>query len=51
VLCLCTLLSIVARQRLGKPVPAATNTRAIIEELLDASISMRSMSYHRKVDD
>jgi hypothetical protein len=38
---------IVARQRLGKNVTAATNTHAKIEELLDASFSMRSM-YQRK---
>jgi hypothetical protein len=40
---------IVARQRLGKNVTAATNRHATIEELLDASSSMRSMSYQRKV--
>jgi hypothetical protein len=29
----------------------ATNTHATIEELLDASFSMQSMSYQRKVGD
>jgi hypothetical protein len=42
-------LTIVTRQRLGKRVPLATNTHAIIEELLGASFSMLSMSYERKV--
>jgi hypothetical protein len=41
----------VARQRLGKNVTAATNTHATIEELLDASFSMQSVSYQRKVGD
>jgi hypothetical protein len=36
---------IVARQRLGKNVTAATNTHAKIEELLDASFSIRFLSY------
>jgi hypothetical protein len=43
--------SVVARQRLGKNVTAATNTHATIEELLNASFSMRSMSYQRKTGD
>jgi hypothetical protein len=34
-----------ARQRLGKHLPAATNTHVTIEELLDAEFSMRFMSY------
>jgi hypothetical protein len=38
-----------ARQRLSKHVPAAKNTHASIEELLDLSFSMRCMSYQRKV--
>jgi hypothetical protein len=42
---------IVARQRLGKNVTVATNTQATIEELLDASLSMLSVSYLRKVGD
>jgi hypothetical protein len=33
----------VARQRLGKNVTAATKLHATIEELLDASFSMRSL--------
>jgi hypothetical protein len=42
---------IVARQRFGKNVTAATNTQGTIEELLNASFSMRSVSYQRKVGD
>jgi hypothetical protein len=34
----------VARQRLGKNVTAATNAYAIIEELLNTSFPMRSVS-------
>jgi hypothetical protein len=34
-----------ARQGLGKLLTAATNTHPTIEELLDAVISMRSVSY------
>jgi hypothetical protein len=41
---------IVARQRLGKKVVAATDTHTIIKEFLDASFSMQSVSYQRKVD-
>jgi hypothetical protein len=36
---------IVPRQGLGENITAATNTHATIEELLDASFSMRSVSY------
>jgi hypothetical protein len=39
---------IVAGKRLGKNVTAATNTHATIGELLEASFSMRSVSYQRK---
>jgi hypothetical protein len=39
---------LVARQRLGKNVTAATNTQAAIEELLDASFYMLSVSYQGK---
>jgi hypothetical protein len=39
----------VARQRLSKNVTAATNTKATLKELLDASIYMRSVSDQRKV--
>jgi hypothetical protein len=41
----------IARQRLGKNVTTATNTHAAIEELLDSSFSMRSLSYRRKIGD
>jgi hypothetical protein len=41
----------VARQRLSKKVTAATNIHTTIEELLEASFSMRSVSYGRKVGD
>jgi hypothetical protein len=34
----CRISPLVARQRLGKHVPAATNTHATIEEFLDAVI-------------
>jgi hypothetical protein len=40
-----------ARQRLGKNVTAATNTHATVEELLNVSFPMRSVSYQRKVGD
>jgi hypothetical protein len=46
--CLYLYPSIVARQRVDKEVTVATNTLATIE-LLDASFSMRSVSYQRKV--
>jgi hypothetical protein len=49
-MCLHVYLPIAAKQRLGKNVTAATNTHAI-EELLNASFSMRSLSYQRKVND
>jgi hypothetical protein len=39
---------IVARQRLGRNVTAVTNTHATIEELLEASFSMWSVSYQGK---
>jgi hypothetical protein len=42
---------IVARQRLDRNVTAVTNTRATIEESLDASFSARSVSYQMKVGD
>jgi hypothetical protein len=41
----------VAWQWLGKNVTAAMNTQTRIKDLLDASFSMRSMSYQRKVGD
>jgi hypothetical protein len=43
--CLYVYPSIVARQRLGKNVTAATNTRERVEDLLDASFSIQSVSY------
>jgi hypothetical protein len=49
--CLYVHPPIVGRQRLGKNVTAATRTRAIIEKLLDASFSMLSVRYQRKVGD
>jgi hypothetical protein len=39
---------IVASQRLGRHVTTVTNTHATIEELLDASFSMRPVSYQGK---
>jgi hypothetical protein len=49
--CLHGYPSIVARQRLGKNVTVTTNTRATIEELLNALFSMGSATYQRKVGD
>jgi hypothetical protein len=49
--CLYVHPAIVARQRLGKNVTATTNTQATIDELLDASFSVRSVSYQGKVGD
>jgi hypothetical protein len=46
--CMC-IPPMVARQRLGKHVPATTNTHATIEEFLDASSCMRSVSNKRKL--
>jgi hypothetical protein len=50
-LCLYVYLFIVATQRLGKYVTAATNRHATMKQSLAASFSMRSVSYQRKVDD
>jgi hypothetical protein len=47
--CLYLYLHIVARQRLSINVTVTMNTNGVIEELLDASFSMRSESYKRKV--
>jgi hypothetical protein len=44
-----SILPILARQQLGKNVNAATNTHATIEELLNKSFSMWSVSYQRRV--
>jgi hypothetical protein len=41
--------SSVVRQLFGKSVTAAMNTHAIIEELLDLSFSIWSVSYQRKL--
>jgi hypothetical protein len=41
----------VASQRLGKNFTSARSTQATIEELLDASFCMQSVSYARKVGD
>jgi hypothetical protein len=49
--CLYVYASIVARSRLGENVTAAMNTYATVEEMLDASFPMRSLSYQRKVGD
>jgi hypothetical protein len=48
--CLYVYSPIVARQRLGKNVTAATNTYAI-EDLLYVSFSIRFVSYLRKLGD
>jgi hypothetical protein len=48
--CLYVYPSIVARERIGKNVTAATNTHATIEELLDL-FSMRSVLHWRNVGD
>jgi hypothetical protein len=51
-LCVCMcILPIVARHRLGKNVPAAKDTYATIEELLDVSFHMRSVLYEWKEGD
>jgi hypothetical protein len=46
--CLYMYPLIVARQRLGENVTAETNAHATIEELLDKSFSMGSVSYQEK---
>lgn len=38
-----------ARQQLAKYFPAATNTHATVEELLDAPFYLRSVSYQTKI--
>jgi hypothetical protein len=47
--CMYMYTLIVARQRLGKHFPRAMNTLVTMEELLDASFSMGSVSYQSKV--
>jgi hypothetical protein len=49
--CVCVYPLIISRQRLGKKFAAATNTHATKEEFLEASFSMRSLSYHEKLSD
>jgi hypothetical protein len=46
--CVSVYPPIVARQRLGLNLTAVTNTRATIEELLDASFSMWPVPYQGK---
>jgi hypothetical protein len=48
-LCLYVYPLIVARQRLGRNVIAATNTQVTTEELLDVPFSMLFVSCQRKV--
>jgi hypothetical protein len=43
------IFQIVARQRLGKNVAETKNTHATVEDLMDSSFSMRSVSHQRKV--
>jgi hypothetical protein len=51
-LCVCMcILSVVARQRLGRHTSAITNAEAVIEELLDALFSMWSVSCQREISD
>jgi hypothetical protein len=47
----CLSFIIIAREELGKNVTAAMNTYATIEESLNASFSMWSVSYQRKGGD
>jgi hypothetical protein len=47
--CLYVYTPNIVRQRLGENVTEATNTRATVEELLDAWCYILSVSYHRKV--
>jgi hypothetical protein len=48
-MCLHVNPPIVARQRFGKIFSAAKNVQATIEELLDASLSVRSVTNQRKL--
>jgi hypothetical protein len=50
-MCLYAYPPVVARQWLSKNITTAMNTHTIIEELLDTSFSMQSMSYQSKVGD
>jgi hypothetical protein len=49
--CLYVYPPIVARQRLGKNVNAATNIHATMKDSLDASFSMQFVSYQKKIGD
>jgi hypothetical protein len=49
--CLYVYPPFVARKRLGKNVTAATNSHATIEELLDVSSYVPSVSYQRNISD
>jgi hypothetical protein len=49
--CLNVCCHIIARQRLGKNVAAATNKHATVELFFDASFSVLSVYYQRKVGD
>jgi hypothetical protein len=49
--CLYMYTPVVARQRPGKNVTEATNTQATIEELLNASFSVRSVSFQMTLGD
>jgi hypothetical protein len=46
--CLYVYPTIVAKQLIGKNVTAVTNTHVTIEELLDESFSIWSVSYQRE---
>jgi hypothetical protein len=50
-MCIYVYPTMVARQRLGKDITAATNKHATIEEMLEASFYKRSVSYQRNVGD
>jgi hypothetical protein len=49
--CLYVYSLIVARQQLGEKVTAAKTTYARIEQLFEASFSVRSVMYQREVGD
>jgi hypothetical protein len=46
--CLYVYLHTVARQQLGKNVVATMNTQTTIEEFLDVSFSMQTVSYQKQ---
>jgi hypothetical protein len=49
--CLYVYSSVIAKQLLGNNVTAAKNIYSTVEDLFNASFSMRSLSYQRKVGD